>query len=121
MAPIPAHLTRTLLAIRPALAHAGLEQTLANIVAEAHRTWPQVSLDDGVFVVALAEHIPSEAHGAPAFAGVHASDLYLATACAHALPAALEAFDREYLARVDVWLARIDRSPDFVDEVRQRL
>src|SRR5262249_49925384 len=37
MAPSPADLTRALLAIRPALAHEGLEQTLANLVNEAHR------------------------------------------------------------------------------------
>jgi RNA polymerase sigma-70 factor (ECF subfamily) len=50
----------------------------------------------------------------------HAEDLFLACACARGLPAALASFDA-LLDAVPGWVRRVDDSPDFADEVRQRL
>lgn len=51
----------------------------------------------------------------------HASDLYLACACAAGDSRALAAFDAHFLTRVDAFVARINPSSEFADEVRQRL
>jgi RNA polymerase sigma-70 factor len=48
-------------------------------------------------------------------------DLYLACACAGEVQGAAEAFDAEFLARVDNFVAHVDSSPSFVDEIRQLL
>ena len=75
----------------------------------AREAWPgvEVSLED--FGACLARH-----EGAS-----HASDLYLACACARGDAAALRRFDEEVLPRVDGALRRLDPSAAFADEVRQ--
>src|SRR5262249_11617020 len=50
---------------------------------------------------------------------VHADDLYLACACAHGDPAALAAFERNFMADVDDYLHRRGSSPGVRDEVAQ--
>jgi RNA polymerase sigma-70 factor, ECF subfamily len=52
---------------------------------------------------------------------VRAADLYFALGCARGRRDALERFEREHMARVGDFIARIDRSPAVADEVRQRL
>ncbi len=52
---------------------------------------------------------------------LRAADLWLACACAHGEPAALERLDRELSRLVSARVARFNRSPDFADEVRQEL
>lgn len=49
-----------------------------------------------------------------------AEDLYLAAACAHAIPEALAAFEAQHLA-VKVYLARMNPSATLIDDVRQAL
>ena len=51
--------------------------------------------------------------------GAPGPDLMLACACARGLPEALAAFDRTLLAKVGAFVARIDGSAPFADEVRQ--
>jgi len=51
----------------------------------------------------------------------HASDLYLACACAAGDRRALAAFDAHFLTRVDAFVARINPSSEFAAEVRQQL
>jgi RNA polymerase sigma-70 factor (ECF subfamily) len=48
-------------------------------------------------------------------------ELVLACACAEQQPAALLAFEREYLAQVPRWLARFRPTPDLLDELLQTL
>jgi RNA polymerase sigma-70 factor, ECF subfamily len=65
----------------------------------------------------------AHAEGATGGAGpplAHADDLFLACACALAIPAALAAFDR-LLADVPAWVRHVEASPDLADEVSQRL
>lgn len=52
---------------------------------------------------------------------LHAADLYLAVACADGIAAALVCFEQEHMAHVGDFVARIDSSNPFADEVRQRL
>jgi RNA polymerase sigma-70 factor (ECF subfamily) len=79
------------------------------------RTYPHVAL----LLAEFDAHLGSVA-GPSAAPLAHAEDLYLACACARGLPAALAAFDA-LLNDVSVWVRRVDASPDFADEVRQRL
>jgi RNA polymerase sigma-70 factor, ECF subfamily len=76
----------------------------------ASTAWPGVELAFDVFA--------ARAQGVN---GAHASDLYLACACAEANPAALAEFDRRFLGWVRDAVARIDRSHDFISEVQQIL
>jgi RNA polymerase sigma-70 factor (ECF subfamily) len=62
-------------------------------------------------------HAWGEARGFSA--DTHAGDLYLACACARGAPAALAGFDEAHLRQVGSFVARVDPSPAFADEVRQ--
>jgi RNA polymerase sigma-70 factor, ECF subfamily len=53
--------------------------------------------------------------------GVHATDFYLAVACAGGDPRALEKFEEVFLCEVGKHIARIDPSREFADEVKQLL
>ncbi len=50
-----------------------------------------------------------------------AEDVYLACACGAGNPAALLAFDRQFLAEVPHFIARVDPSPTVAEEVKQAL
>jgi RNA polymerase sigma-70 factor, ECF subfamily len=92
---------------------ADLETSLASIVAAARAAWPGVTIEEGDFVAHLAERMTAGA----ALADMHASDLYLACACARGSAAALRAFDSTYFADVELALRRVPDVP--ADEVRQ--
>ena len=77
--------------------------------------WPAVNLPKEAF----ARHLKLDDGDDPAT--IVAEDLYLACGCAHGDEAALRAFDEQYMSLVAVFVARIDASPDFVAEVRQRI
>jgi RNA polymerase sigma-70 factor (ECF subfamily) len=116
-----AKLVSILTAAHPALASDGLAAQLETLLAAARRAWPAVALDDEVFVTHLAERLSTDGDVHQSFAELHATDLYLACACARGLPQALAHFEREHLTRVGKWIARIDRSRDFADEVTQQV
>ena len=73
--------------------------------------WPDVDVTRDE----LAQHLDRLSH-----AGSHV-DLYLACACTRQDPAACAALDREVFSEVPAFVARIDPSPWFADEVRQSL
>src|SRR5262249_26812555 len=107
--------------VRPEATGADVDAALDAIVVAAQRAWPEVALDGARFVRHIAERLPAQVALPEALAGLHANDLYVACACADGNAAAVAIFEREYLARVVASAARVNRSPDFVDEVRQRL
>jgi RNA polymerase sigma-70 factor (ECF subfamily) len=72
--------------------------------------WPGVALDADVFAARCAE-LDHEPH----------TDLYLACACTDGAPAAVAAFERHLIAEVPAYIARLDASAAFADEVRQRV
>ncbi len=51
----------------------------------------------------------------------HPADLYLACACANGFPAAIAIFEGQFLIDVDAFVARINPTRSFADEVKQRL
>lgn len=97
------------------------EETLRLTIAQARAAWPALDVDVAEFARHLDENLPAGAADRARLATLHAADLYLAFGCAQGNPAALSAFERDYLSRVPTFVSRIDRSPEFVDEVLQIL
>jgi RNA polymerase sigma-70 factor, ECF subfamily len=95
-----------------------LEPLLAQLVSRARARWPDLEVDPVDFVRHLAGHLPPDA---PALETVAAEDLYLALGCLRADARALAAFERTHLREVGAFVAHLDRSPAFADEVRQAL
>jgi len=88
------------------------DDELRRAFADARAAWPGLGA------------VPFElfaAHAQGRSPGAHGRDLYLACACALGDAAAIGELDRSYLGVVADAVARIDRSPDFADEVRQVL
>ena len=94
-----------------------LQQKLANAV----RAWPAIVLEPETFARALAERINSDEDPLAALAQLRDADVYLATAAALDAPGALALFESALLARVPVYLSRIDSNAAAVDEVKQAL
>lgn len=92
--------------------------TTSALLARAHAERPAEWLPDAAFVAHV--HAVVGANEAD-LAAVHAGDLFLACACAHGVPAAVEALDREHLVRVREFAASVDSNPEFVRELTQRL
>ncbi|MGE0550907.1 MAG: sigma-70 family RNA polymerase sigma factor [Kofleriaceae bacterium] len=112
-------------AVRAALgAIPDLDRRLWTIVAEGRAAWPSLPLDAKDVVTFVARQATGELAEA-ALEGLRPADIYLACACAKLLPAALQAFDREYMREVDIALARMrigePRLGDVKQLVRQRL
>src|SRR5438270_9295935 len=98
-----------------------LERQLADVIQRARIGWPELDLDEAGFVTHAARRlIPSE-RADDQLASLHASDLWLAHGCAIRHDVAIRAFDREVLAHVGALLARLQPTPQLVDDVRQQL
>jgi len=89
-----------------------LSGPLGSLYDAARAAFPEVRLSGAQFAAALA------ARGG---ASARAAELYLCVACECGDPAALRIFDERYLAQVASSISRINPSPAFADEVRQRL
>jgi RNA polymerase sigma-70 factor (ECF subfamily) len=98
-----------------------LEPLLEEVLAAARAAWPQLGLAEARFLRHLAERLPVDAPPAESLRAVHAADLYLACACAEGLPAAHAALEARFLSRVGPAVARVERSAEALEEVRQRL
>jgi len=89
-------------------------------VDSGRAAWPDVAVSAEDLAESLARL--QQRDGRPAEDRLdHASDLYLACACAAGDRCALAAFDAHVLTRVDAFVARINPSSEFAAEVRQRL
>jgi RNA polymerase sigma-70 factor (ECF subfamily) len=100
---------------RDALATPELGEALAAIVATARAAWPAVrAIDASAFARWIGARLPPAG-----LADLPARDLYLACACAAGDPAALAAFDAEYLREVDIAGARLRAASGVREEARQ--
>ncbi len=88
-------------------------------IAAGRAAWPSVAGAEADAALRAWLAAQGVAPGAPA--GAHAGDLYLACACARGEARALDAFDRHLTAKVGRFVARIDGSAPFADDVRQAL
>lgn len=109
---------------------AQLEAELARLLVRCRAVLPTVALAPSVFVPHLARCLAGQTGRAghagllTALADLHGEDLYLACACAHGLPEALQVFERGPIAQVPRWLAghcTAAELPALADEVTQRL
>jgi RNA polymerase sigma-70 factor (ECF subfamily) len=98
----------------------GLETEMANVAERAASVHPDVKLSRAVFVAYVRERL-DDREPAESLARLHVADLYLACGCLHGDPSAWRQLDRDHLSRVPQFVGRIDASPAFSDEVRQRL
>ena len=111
--------------VRPALEGiADLDRRLWTIVAEGRAAWPDLAIGAAQVVGFIGRQVTADLAEA-ALDGLRPADLYLAAACASLLPAALSAFDRDYMREVDIALQRMRIGPprrsDVKQLVRQRL
>lgn len=98
-----------------------LEECLQRLNLEGLSFWKGVDVAASDFVEYVAERAPAGPDPAQSLAAVNTRDLYLACGCARGLSQALARFDRAILASVPAFIAKIDSSPSFADEVRQIL
>jgi RNA polymerase sigma-70 factor (ECF subfamily) len=94
--------------------------SIASFAAAAAKEWPAIRMPAGDFV----EYVRSKlgAGGTDvSLEQLRGPELYLVFGCLHGDREAWRAFDRNYLAKVPEYVARVDRSPVFADEVRQRV
>lgn len=98
---------------------APLERALAELLARAQATWPQLALPAEVFL----RHLAAQVRGEPleALSALHTDDLFLACACAQGISGALAAFDARFLSQVPSLLAKERLPPAALDEVCQQL
>src|SRR5258705_8587060 len=78
--------------------------------------WPGVALEERVFVRRAADLGLSTEQVA-----IRAGDLYLAWACTERDACGLAHFDRQYLGRIETYVAGLRMSSDALDELRQEL
>jgi RNA polymerase sigma-70 factor (ECF subfamily) len=97
-----------------------LEETLRSLWEAGRKAWPQVELAPASFVRHLCACLPHDGDSTR-LASVHATDLYLACACALGDPEALARFDRHFLPVAAEVLLRNGADTTWVDEVQQVL
>lgn len=98
-----------------------LGRTLTRLLAEGVSAWPAVKLAPEAFARDIARHVRRTADPTAALSSLHASDLYLASACVHGDARALGAFDRHFLSQVAQFITHVGTDPAFVAEVAQGL
>jgi RNA polymerase sigma-70 factor (ECF subfamily) len=96
---------------------------LATAVQQAYEVgkarWP-VTVEPTDYVAHLALHLAPEDRVAQVQA-LAAEDFYLACACALEVPRATNELDAHFIAQVPAFIAHVDGSPAFTDEIRQQL
>src|SRR5262245_2890446 len=98
---------------------AALEARLREIVDKAVRVWPGLAIDPVRLVVHLARVVGHDV--AQGLTELYAEDFALGLACVDKVPGALTQIERLCGHAIDAAVARIDRSPELRDEVRQTL
>jgi RNA polymerase sigma-70 factor len=96
-----------------------LEARLGQIVDKAARVWPAMAIDPTRLVVQLARVVGDDVEAD--LAELYVEDFALGLACVDKRPGAMEQLERLCGPALDAAVARIDRSPELRDEVRQTL
>lgn len=106
----------------PPLEAAALSPLLFSAWENARARWPTVKLAPELFVKHLAERLPGPVpHGSLEllFKPLFMEDLYLACACVHQVPVALETFEQHILRKLPGLLRNHERSAAEIDEICQ--
>ena len=96
-----------------------LEARLRDIAEKAVRAWPDLAIDPEHLVVHLAQVAGDDV--TQGLAELFVEDFALGVACIDRRPGAVAEVERLCGASIDAAVARIDRSPELRDEVRQTL
>jgi RNA polymerase sigma-70 factor (ECF subfamily) len=120
---LPEKLTDLLLSVaegRSTAEDPRVERAAARLVA-ARRAFPAIDLRLSDFARHVGTALASSGTGDPIdlLDALHWEDLYLALGCAAGHPAAMAAFEQRFMPAVAGYVAKIDPSPQFADEVRQ--
>jgi RNA polymerase sigma-70 factor, ECF subfamily len=100
----------------------GLAEVLERITEAGRRDWPTIVVPvERLREQLFATTAGTAPQGALEVAALHAGDLYLAWACLLGDAGAIRALDGQLRVTVPLAVRRIDPSPAFADEVRQRL
>ena len=97
-----------------------LEGRLAAQLDQARESWPRLGVDPRRFVAHWAGRLGEAEDLSRALEQLHLPDLYLAFGCAERDEAAVRALDK-VLNTVAGAIRSVDASPNFVDEILQRL
>src|SRR5438067_501924 len=117
----PLHLSEAFASVLRREPDAALEPQLRRMHQSGARAWPEVKLDVESYVRHLAARVGADVDPAVVLRTIHASDLYLACACARGDPRAIAALDQAYVSRVPGFLQPIDRWGTIAEEVMQEL
>jgi RNA polymerase sigma-70 factor (ECF subfamily) len=101
---------------------ATLNGLLARVWESARTRWPAVKLAPELFMRHLAERLPSpepKSSLESLLAQLAVEELYLACACLHHVPLALETFEQHYLRKLPKLLRSRERSAADLDEICQ--
>ena len=103
---------------------AELEELLGRVFEEGRAGWPALHLPAESFIRHLAERLPMDRAGKPladVLKRLRLTDLYLACACVHDVPAAISTFETEYLEKLPELLSYLKQLPAALDEICQQL
>jgi RNA polymerase sigma-70 factor (ECF subfamily) len=100
---------------------AALDAALGAALERARTAWPDLSLDDTTFVTHLAARLAAKAPWREELAKTAIEELFLACACYVGETRALATLDARFLDAVPRYVAHLDRSPAFAEDVRQAL
>lgn len=100
-----------------------LEPALRSLLEAGRRAWPALALPEARFLQALAERAVWQKDGVttPALSALHGEDLYLATAGASQIPAAVEEIEARFLRDLPATLMRAEFPRSLADEACQVL
>ncbi len=115
-----ADLARVFAGARPtARLPADLGERLMAVLTRVESAWPDLPIDHARLVETIARTVGDDVE--QGLADLYVEDLALALACADGLPNALGQCDRLCAGAIAAAVARVDRSLDLRDEVRQIL
>jgi RNA polymerase sigma-70 factor len=89
--------------------------------SSARAAWPEIALEPNRFGAYLGERVLPTEDACDGLAKLREQDMYLACATLTRVPGALDAFERTVMSRVGSFIARIDSSASFADEVTQAM
>ena len=97
----------------------GVEGLLHRAWATGLGAWPRVDLPADIFARHLAQRLPEGRPLAQQLESLALADLYLACACVHGVPAAIDSLERHYLAKLPMALAYLKQPAAMLDDVCQ--
>jgi RNA polymerase sigma-70 factor (ECF subfamily) len=98
-----------------------VDAALRDVIAAARRSCPTFDVPPDAFAAYLRERLSPDLAPTAALRRMHASDLYLACACARGDAAAIAAFDEHCLGQLDRALGKIGIDRDMIAEVKQEI